>query len=174
MSVLTSSQLYKKSPPFSKRKSQIDQFYQEAEKILCISLKNIPCPNQINKYFSRLSNNVMLSRYSLPRILFSWWWTKTPGNWPQPALSRFTENMRLLMISGKGMNKETPLKSAQKKYGICLCSFILKTLDAGTLLFLSSRPGWVTAVSLLSQGGWLHPHPATCQPSLDWEPGSKI
>lgn len=38
------------------------------------------------------------------------------------------------------MSKEILLKSALKKYRIYLCSFILKALDAGTLLFLSSRP----------------------------------
>lgn len=38
------------------------------------------------------------------------------------------------------MNKETLLKSALKKDRIYLCSFILKTLDSGKLLFLSSKP----------------------------------
>lgn len=94
----------------------------------------------MNKHFSRLSNSVVHSRYSLPKIFVFWWWTKTSGNWPQPELSYFTQNMGLPIISGKGMNKETLLKSALKKYRIYLCSLILKILDAGTLLFLSSRP----------------------------------
>lgn len=71
VSVPTSSQLNVESYGFSKHRSQFDQFIKRLKKTSCTFRGNIPCPSQMNKHFAVLSNGVMLSRYSLPRILFS-------------------------------------------------------------------------------------------------------
>lgn len=101
--------------------------------------------------------------------------TKTSRNQPQPQISHIIEIMGLAIISGKRMNRDIPLKSALKKYKICLGSFISEMLDTGTLLFLSLRPystsGWVRVgdctLSLpltTPQWGWVQEARFNCPP----------